>query len=583
MQTGKRASQVAEGVAGVESTDRVRVLTRRQAIGMFVATAGSALLAACTPPAPSAPRPEAPPTAVPAAQQAAVATPRPTVLAAADPTQAKTEPQPRSGGTLKVGSFGDLSSLEPIGVSFTALDTSWLVYERLTGFDEALKPEPMLAESWDISSDYTQVKLNLRRGAQWHTGRDFTSEDVRFNIARAADPTTTSVIGRVGGAQQLLAMAQWWTSVETPDKNTIILKSDKPRPGVFDFFEYFNMADPQSIGSPDAASKAVGTGPFMWSEWAAGDHIRLSKNPNYWRAGRPYVDEVVYSIFTDAQTMAVNLEAGVLDGVIRPQWVDATRIAKDPKFRLNVNDHTGAYYLVATNTTQPPADNKTFRQAMNYAIDRKRFVESVLGGVVGTPKDLPWPAESAASEPAKNTLYSFDLDKAKTLFAASGIGSTPVSLIYQRSGPGGDLAKLGEIMQADLAKVGVTLAVLGLEPAAWSTSTSGRKDWALNAGSSSYGQLQPPSLSTLSAWWGYATGSTGFRDDTYTRLITSAAVEPDAAKRSEWYSQINDFLLDQSFVMPIAPQPPTFLTRANLNGVRYGAHENLLLSEVWLG
>ena len=67
-------------------------------------------------------------------------------------------------------------------------ETVWLIYDRLTSYDLKLQPQPMLAESWDVSDDHKRAKLNLRKGVQFHSGRDFTSDDVKWNLMRIADP-----------------------------------------------------------------------------------------------------------------------------------------------------------------------------------------------------------------------------------------------------------------------------------------------------------------------------------------------------------------------------------------------------------
>ena len=83
----------------------------------------------------------------------------------------------------------------------------------------------------------------------------------------------------------LKAQANWFTDFETPDKYTVILKSDQPRPVVFDWLEYLNIADRQTLEGPDAKSTAVGTGPFSFAEWVPGDHINFTRNRNYWQSG----------------------------------------------------------------------------------------------------------------------------------------------------------------------------------------------------------------------------------------------------------------------------------------------------------
>jgi len=156
------------------------------------------------------------------------------------------------------------------------------VYDSLTLYDAKLQPQPMLAESWDISSDMKQVKLNLRKGVQFHNGRELTSEDVKLNMVRVRDPKV--------GSSQLMNMSNWFAAIETPDKHTVVLNSEAPRPALFDFFEYLNILDRETMEGPDATKKAIGTGPFKFVEWVPGDHILFTKNQNYWRTGRPYLD-----------------------------------------------------------------------------------------------------------------------------------------------------------------------------------------------------------------------------------------------------------------------------------------------------
>ena len=142
----------------------------------------------------------------------------------------------------------------------------------------------MLAESWELSSDSRQIKLNLRKGVTWHSGREFTSDDVKWNMEWVRNPKIAS------GA--LVGQSNWFNVIETPDKHTIILKSDEPRPAVFDFFEVFNIIDREVAEGPNANATVGGTGPFSWAEWTSGVRIRLVKNKNYWASGKPYLDEV---------------------------------------------------------------------------------------------------------------------------------------------------------------------------------------------------------------------------------------------------------------------------------------------------
>ena len=175
------------------------MLTRRAALGLFVSGAGIALLAACGPatqPAPAAPTTApAPPPAQPAptAPPAAAAPTAPKPAAAATSVSAATSAkpaaaQPKLGGTLRFAATADVPNLDGHQRSAALQDTVWMAYDRLIRYDENRKPQPMLAESWDVSSDCKQIKFNLRKGVQFHTGREFTSDDVKWNFSRVRDP-----------------------------------------------------------------------------------------------------------------------------------------------------------------------------------------------------------------------------------------------------------------------------------------------------------------------------------------------------------------------------------------------------------
>jgi peptide/nickel transport system substrate-binding protein len=93
-------------------------------------------------------------------------------------------------GTLRVGMVGDLTALEGHLIIPGALDTLWQIYDRLIAYADRMQPQPMLAERWELTPDGKQITLHLRKGVQFHSGREMTSEDIRANIVRAQNPKT---------------------------------------------------------------------------------------------------------------------------------------------------------------------------------------------------------------------------------------------------------------------------------------------------------------------------------------------------------------------------------------------------------
>src|SRR5690348_18448715 len=140
-------------------------LSRRTALALLLSATGASLLAACGPAAPPAPAATAPPAAAPT-QPAAGAKP----AAAVTSVSAQPTAQPQSvktGGTLRWGQVGDLVTIDAILWSPVSNNTLGQVNEMLIDYDDDLKIMPRLAESWEQSSDATQIKLNLRKGVQF--------------------------------------------------------------------------------------------------------------------------------------------------------------------------------------------------------------------------------------------------------------------------------------------------------------------------------------------------------------------------------------------------------------------------------
>ena len=363
-------------------------VSRRELLSLLFAGAGTALLAAC------GGVPSSPPPSATVGSNAAVS------------TQALAEP--KLGGTLRTGILGDLPGLDGHLQLQTNSQSVAFAYDTLIGYDDKLTPLPMLAESWDVSSDLKTFKLNLRKGVQYHDGREFTSDDVKWNLLRVRDPKLAGVAGFFAN------QSNWFSGIDTPDKNTVMLTSEQPRVGAFDFFYAFNMLDKNTMEGPDAKTRVNGTGPFVFQEWAQGDHVDLTKNKNYWRSGIPYLDGLHVGIFKDSQSMIANLEAGAIDVADAPPIPDIARLKSNPSYQTIVTTSAGTYYLIIANVQVAPTNNKLFRQAINYAINRKRFTDTVLQGLVGAPQDLPYPPQAPAYDADRNNRYTFDLDKAKS-------------------------------------------------------------------------------------------------------------------------------------------------------------------------
>jgi peptide/nickel transport system substrate-binding protein len=318
----------------------------------------------------------------------------------------------------------------------------------------------------------------------------------------------------------------------------------------------------------------------MWGEWVQGDHQRYAKNPNYWQTGRPYVDELYVQLTRDAPAAAVQFESGAVDAMLNPPVRDLARLQSDPKYRAIINKNTGQYFIAAFNTTQPPFDNKQVRQAFNYAINRKRFVDTVLIGDAES-RDLPWATQSPAFDASKNLNYSFDPDKAKSLLAQAGSPAIDIDISYSSSDyePG----QLAQIMQADYTNLGASVSPKSMETAALQNlfNQVGYKGVSLRF--SGFAGTDPATLFTIGAYYRVNTNASGFKSDRYQQLVNAVGSEADPTKRKQIFSDLNDLLLDESFVAIVSSQTVSVLAQAAVQGVTHSMHEAVIWTDAWKG
>ncbi len=433
------------------------------------------------------------------------------------------------------------------------------IFDRLIALDDRLNWTPRLAESWDVDPEMTAVRLHLRKGVHYHTGREFTSADVVWNFSRVRDPA-------VGGGTYASFVAPI-RSVDAVDRYIVGLTSYGPYPYIGHILQTLNMLDPETMQQPDGVSRPVGTGPFNFVEYATGDHLTLARNPNYWRPDVPFTDGIQMRIFADPQNLVSALESGALDVGVNPPLNDAVRLRVDPKFRLVLNENSGALYVLQANTTQGPTANKQFRQALQYAIDRHRIADAVLFGL-GEPANLPWSRTSPAYDAQKNQTYGFDLNRSKELLVQTGLGDVELDLDYSTDAP--ELATMGQIIQADLAKVGVRLVLKPNDPARLASLQYQTQYRGLAAGVALYGQSHPGALFG-SPYYGPLNNWSGVRDDRHKVLAMAMSTEADPERAKQAYAAFSDFILDESFTIGVATFAPRVMTSASVHALGYNS------------
>jgi peptide/nickel transport system substrate-binding protein len=276
--------------------------------------------------------------------------------------------------------------------------------------------------------------------------------------------------------------------------------------------------------------------------------------------------------------MIAQLEAGAIDVADAPPLADSVRLGNDPNYQIfTVASGTN---VIGLNTSMPPTDNKLLRQALNWAIDRERIVQTVYLGTV-TSECLPWESNSLAYDASKNHFYTYDPEKAKSLVAQSGVTNLALDLTVSAGSAQTDA--LAQLYQASLSDLGITLTIKPYQSATYLDQINNHKYQGAYIGGIAYASMEPVTRMANSRHLDPSGNSnTAFTSDQYVQLFNSASAEPDATKRKQLYDQINDLLLDESFVMPISNGPGRMLTRAKVHDIAPSQHGTFLFNSAWL-
>ena len=368
---------------------------------------------------------------------------------------------------LTLGVALEPPNLDPTAGAAAAIDEVVYanVFEGLTRIDETGAPQPALARSWDISEDGLVYTFHLVEGATFHDGAAFDASDVKFSFDRAMAADSQN-------AQK--ALFEPIESVEATDPATVTITLKRPT-GAF----LFNMGwgdavivDPASADGN--ATHPVGTGPFVFRDWAKGASITLEKNPDYW--GEPAkLDRATFKFISDPTAALAALMAGDVDGF--PGWPSPEtlpQIEADPRFEVVMGSSEGETIL-GTNNKKPPFDQLKVRQAIAHALDRQAIVDGAMFGV-GTPIFTHYPPHGPAFEDLSG-LYPHDPEKAKALLAEAGFPAgfdatpNPPPPAYARRG--------GAVVAAQPREVGVRLQIIPVEWAQWLEQVFKGKDFDL--------------------------------------------------------------------------------------------------------
>ena len=383
--------------------------------------------------------------------------------------------------TLVYCSEGSPENFYPgINTTGTSFDVSEQIYDGLVGFERGgTSVVPALAEKWTVSKDGLEYVFQLRKGVKWHSNknfqatRDFNADDIIFMIERQwkeshpyfkVTSPNHSYFGDMG-------MPKLLKSVDKVDDYTVKIVLNRPEaPFLADLA--MQWAGVQSKEYADAMLKAgtperidqdpIGTGPFSLVQYQKDAIIRFKAHPTYW-AGKAKIDDLIFSITPDASVRWAKVQKAECHVMPYPNPADLDSIRKDANVQVLEQAGLNVGYL-AYNTTKKPFDDVRVRKAINMAIDKNAIISAVyLSTGVAAINPIPpsmWSYNKAIKDDA------FNPGEAKKLLAAAGypngfstdLWAMPVQRPYNPNAK-----RIAELMQADLAKIGVTAEIKSFE------------------------------------------------------------------------------------------------------------------------
>jgi len=379
---------------------------------------------------------------------------------------------------LRIGSLQDADNLNPfIGYSTTSYEVYHLNYDLLVGYGPNGEVRPELAESWTTSEDGLTWTFKTRKGVTWQDGVAFTAKDVAFTYNYIIDNSLSAFSSYTTNIKEAVAV----------DDTTVEFHLSKPKPSML---RLWIPIVPEHVWSKIPGSKAegsyendppiVGTGPFQTVEVKKGKYVRLQANKDYWK-GAPHIDEVIFMVYTNQDTMTMDLRNGTIDVAYGVPVAQLDSLDKVAGIKAMAAEAKGLIELCMncyddpSSLGNPVLRDEAFRQAISWAVDKQKIVDTCMSGYADVGQSILVPSTDYAWTPTDAEKFGYDLEKAKQMLDAAGYTDTDGNGIRNDHNGGKDIKlrlwtrdesaeqqSAGKIILASFESIGldVTLTVM---------------------------------------------------------------------------------------------------------------------------
>ena len=439
--------------------------------------------------------------------------------------------EPKYGGRLRQAVRGGATSDSLEGAQLIDthnINTSWQIRNNLTEVTADGDVTGELAESWEPDSEARVWAFKLRQGVEFHNGKTLDAHDVVYSINAHRGPDSKSgASGAVAGIEDIKA-----------DGNNVVFTLNE---GNADF--PFLMSDYHLIIAPDGTEGAqwdegVGTGPYLLTAWEAGVRSASKRNPNYFKEGLPYFDEVETLNILDVNARTNSLRTGEVDVIEAPELKTLDRLQSVSGIKV-AEASANKHHEFIMNTSVAPFDNNDVRLALKYAIDRNALLDTILRGhgYLGNDHPIGRGQKYFAKDIPQREM---DLDKARFHLKQAGLSELNIKL-HGADGAWSGAVDAAVLFREHAAPAGINIeAVREPDDGYWSnvwmvydftaSYWSGRvtEDWMFSVG-----------YAEDAAW-----NETFWKHDRFNELLKAARAELDEAKRGDMYAEMQLIVRD---------------------------------------
>jgi len=512
---------------------------------------------------------------------------------AAKTSDSGSQAKPKPGGVLNLRIFTDFFDFDMSysGKSTPNANAATLAYDTLLGFQQGpgqaydqMVLTPRLAERWEVSPDATTFTFHLRKGVKVAnlppvSGREFTSADVKWNLEY--NSRSGQFKDKKLPEPNFGWMLEGLDSIQTPDPYTAVVRFAKPFAPFLNYtYTYALVMAPHEIVDQYGNLKdhMVGTGPYQLESASSQKGTRwvFKKNPDYWEAGKPYLDEIRYLVVSDDSAAYTAFQAKQLDliSLIDPKAAqDIQRNNPEAVTQASVDPVPDNLYM---SVRRPPFNDERLRRAVSLGIDRDEFDKVLADGKGGWALSFAFPDSWTQAEVKQ--ILKYDPQQASRLVADAGFPNGLAVDFMFRAGANQTAAQL---LQAQLKKVGINVSIKPVDKAAGAERLY-KGDFSMielyeNTYADPDSVLYGQNYSTSSADW------IGVTDPKLDQLIDTQRREADAGKRREAVRAASRYIADNALSLALWRRAQYEFWQPYLKG--YASHwqqNNFNAPNIWL-